>query len=238
MVNPKQKPSDFRLLEKSPYDDWLLHERSKEVQELSEVSWLGNGPGWSDRCISYLKKMRYFPASDPLITQRIKTFQRSDLQRNMVYNVPSASFMKFKFSSFNLPHVFYRKALHCSSSLVGSSPKIFGTENLNPPPPPNLGGGPRILCLKGEASGLKRETNEAVNDLPITWSVAIYGRFPDISHGFLWNRISHITGDFFCSFPWNMPQTNFHRFGGTPLFSCAQKKLFETPLPVPATERG
>ena len=65
----------------------------------------------------------------------VTTFKEVISKETCKFNVPSASFMKFKISSFNFPHVFYRKSLHFSSSLVGSSPKMFGTENLIPPPP-------------------------------------------------------------------------------------------------------
>lgn len=155
LVNPREKtihsPTSGRR-----HLIWWLTARSNDPRRSG--AFRGEKWGYSSN--------RYFS-----LPKGVTTFQRSDLQRNMVYNVPSASFMKFKFSSFNFPHVFYRKALHFSSSLVGSSPKIFGTENLNPTPPPNLGGGPRILCLKGEASGLKREAMRPWHDLRITWSL-------------------------------------------------------------------
>ena len=141
----------------------------------------------------------------------------------------NSSFLPSIFPMFSI------EKLYLFHLLLLDPPQRCLEQKILTPPPPNLGGGPRILCLKGEASGLKRETHEAV-----TWPsdylvVAIYGRFPDISHGFFWNRISHITGDFFCSFPWNMPQTKFHRFGGSLSFHV---RKVETPLPVPATERG
>ena len=91
--------------------------------------------------------------------------------------------MKFK-SSFNFPHVFYRKSLPFIF-FVGS-PKMFGTENVTPPT--DLGAGRRILCLA------------KANDEP--WAFGLPGRlmtgflkFPWVLHPRkrTWNlKLSHL----------------------------------------------
>lgn len=68
---------------------------------------------------------------------------------------------------------------------------------------------------------------------------SIYGRFPDISHGFFMEKSSPTSlGNNFLFIPLKYAPNKISPFGGTPFFHVRKKKLFETPLPVPATERG